>query len=97
MNMATGWFFNSKSYLIKRENAKEWLLWALFGCNLDDMREEWADEIEGYLRRLEAYMGSKFEDGWNAAAKCMRLTLDPVVMLHRPLIWYAVSVIFSFD
>lgn len=70
---------------------KEWLLWALFGCNLDGLREEWVDEIEGYLKRLEAYMGRKFEDGWSATAKCMRLTLDPVIMLHRPLLWYTVS------
>ena len=91
MNMATGWFFNSEPSLIRRENMKEWLLWALFGCNLDGLREEWFDEIEGYLKRLEAYMGRNFEDGWSATAKCMRLTLDPVVMLHRPLLWYTVS------
>lgn len=91
MNMATGWFFNSEASLIKRDNIKEWLLWALFGCNLDGLREEWIDEIEGYIRRLEAYMGNKFDDGWSATAKCMRLTLDPVIMLHRPLLWYTVS------
>ncbi|KZT69894.1 hypothetical protein DAEQUDRAFT_668977 [Daedalea quercina L-15889] len=90
MNMATGWFFGSEASLIKRENMKEWLLWALFDCNLDGLREEWMDELEGYLRRLEAYMGSKIEDGWCEAARCMRLTLDPVVMLHRPLAWYTI-------
>ncbi|KAH9832839.1 uncharacterized protein C8Q71DRAFT_775203 [Rhodofomes roseus] len=90
MNMASGWFFGSETSLIKRENMREWLLWALFGCNRENGRPEWNDEIEGYLAKLEDYTGSPFEDGWSETAKCMRLTLDPVVMLHRPLVWYAI-------
>ncbi|KAH9917611.1 Alpha/Beta hydrolase protein [Fomitopsis serialis] len=90
MNMATGWFFGGDASLIKRENMREWLLWALFGCNRDSARPEWDDEIEGYLAMLENYMGKPLEGGWSEVARCMRLTLDPVVMLHRPLVWYAI-------
>lgn len=91
--MATGWFFNSPAASIKRDNMKEWLLWALFSTNRDGQKEEWTEELEGYLTRLEEYMGRKLERGWNSGAKCMKLTLDPVVMVHRPLVWYTVCYI----
>ncbi|KAH9931897.1 uncharacterized protein B0H18DRAFT_988515, partial [Fomitopsis serialis] len=90
MNMASGWFFGGDVSLIKRENMREWLLWALFGCNRGSARPEWDDEIEGYLAILDNYVGKPLEDGWSEAARCMRLTLDPVVMLHRPLVWYMI-------
>ncbi|CCM05133.1 uncharacterized protein FIBRA_07341 [Fibroporia radiculosa] len=88
--MATGWFFHSDSQFIKRENMKEWLMWAFFGSNYGDLRQEWVEELEGYLTRVEEYLGCKLEDGWSDTAKCMRSTLDPVVTVHRPLIWYTI-------
>ena len=53
--------------------------------------EEWEDEIVEYLAAVEKALGQALPDGYNKDAPCMRLTLDPVPMLHRPLLWYLVS------
>ncbi|KZT00054.1 uncharacterized protein LAESUDRAFT_739760 [Laetiporus sulphureus 93-53] len=89
-NMASGWFFDCPIDSIKRENIKEWILWALFGTRHDGYKEEWAEEIDSYIQMLEQHTGNKLDHGWGHSVKCMRLTLDPVVSLHRPLCWYAI-------
>lgn len=48
------------------------------------------EELEEYTRETEELLGRKFEDG-RGNAKCLRLTLEQVDMLHRSLIWYLVS------
>jgi hypothetical protein len=66
-----------------------WILWALFST--DTMQPEWEDEINAYVEDMESILGRKLESGFNDKAGCMRLTFDPVVSLHRPLLWYLVS------
>jgi len=39
---------------------------------------------------VEDMIGYKLEDGWNSGVQCMKVTLDPVKMLHRPFLWYMV-------
>lgn len=69
----------------------EWLLWALFSTSMDASREEWEDEIVEYVAIVENVLGRAFPEGYNKDTPCMRLTLDPVPMLHRPLLWYLVG------
>lgn len=90
-NMTTGWFFNSPETSIKRDNMKEWLLWALFSARPDGMKQEWVEEIEDYLTRVEEATGSKLPRGCSETVKSMRTTLDPVVTVHRPLFWYLIQ------
>ena len=47
--------------------------------------------MEHYIGLLETLMGRKLSEGWNESVRCMKVTLDPVVSLHRPFIWYLVS------
>lgn len=84
----SGWFFSAD---FKRDNVVDWLLWALFSATRDDYLAEWEDELEEYLSMVEVVIGRKLDPGYNAGARCMRVTLDRVLMLHRPLIWYLVS------
>ncbi|KZS99366.1 uncharacterized protein LAESUDRAFT_668070, partial [Laetiporus sulphureus 93-53] len=74
----------------RRENIKEWILWALFGTHHDGYKEECAEEVEFHIQMLEKHTGSKLDHGWSHSVKCMRLALDPVVSLHRPLCWYVI-------
>lgn len=46
--------------------------------------------MEGYVCRLQQKLGVTFESGRNPEVKSVRLTLDPVPMEHRPLVWYGV-------
>jgi len=52
---------------------------------------EWEDEVSEYLATVEDLLGQALPDGYNKDTTCMRLTLDPVPMLHRPLLWYMVG------
>ncbi|KIM88219.1 hypothetical protein PILCRDRAFT_814122 [Piloderma croceum F 1598] len=81
----TGWFRSSD---IKRENVVLWTLWALFST--ETYQSEWDAEINGYLAEIEGLLDRKLENGYADQAKAMRLTLDPVVTLHRPLVWYII-------
>ncbi|KAL6300229.1 hypothetical protein BKA93DRAFT_542925 [Sparassis latifolia] len=89
-DMATGWFYSVPISAIKRDNMIEWLCWALFGTRRDGLLKEWEEEIEGYLAKIENFQGHKYESGWNNAVQCMKVSLDPVVSLHRPLLWYLI-------
>jgi hypothetical protein len=98
----TGWFL-PKNKIPKREDAIDWLLWALFSPTATrsdgSFVEEYQEEIDGYIEEIEKILGRKLEPGTDTGVRSMRITLDPVTMLHRPLIWYSVcySITGSFD
>ncbi|KAH9952035.1 Alpha/Beta hydrolase protein [Amylocystis lapponica] len=89
-DMAAGWFLSQSISSIKRDNMVEWLLWSLFGTEMEGLHEDWQEEIEGYLAALETSTGHKIEYGRNAGTKCMKVSLDPVITVHRPLLWYTI-------
>jgi hypothetical protein len=82
------WFLGADPKEIKRENVKEFLLWAFF--NRDGPPGDDDDELEGYVTATEKLLGRPIENG-RGNSECLRLTLDRVDMLHRSLIWYCVS------
>ena len=86
-----GWFRSSN---LKRENVVLWILWALFST--ETCKPEWEEEINEYLLDIESILGSKLDGGYNDTTKSMRVTFDPVVSLHRPLLWYTVSMMTFF-
>ena len=80
----SGWFFTPN---MKRDNIVHWTLWALFVS--ESMRPEWEEEVNGYVTVVEKRR--RLEVGYSEEAKSLRLTFDPVVTLHRPILWYLVS------
>ena len=68
----------------------EWLYWAMFSSTVEDGRE-FTSEVEEFLAEMEQRDGTKLTPGHNPKIKSIRVTLDPVRMAHRPLIWYLVS------
>ena len=58
---------------------------------MDTRWEEWEEEIVEYLAVVENVIGRTLPDGYNKDTPSMRLTLDPVPMIHRPLLWYMVG------
>lgn len=89
---AAGWFFSPSSGELRRDNVAEWLLWALFSSTRENQLVEWKEEIDGYVDVLEGLLGLKLQDGYNDSVKCMKITMDPVHGIHRPFIWYIVSI-----
>ncbi|KZT23877.1 hypothetical protein NEOLEDRAFT_1148969 [Neolentinus lepideus HHB14362 ss-1] len=86
----TGWFFSCQFEAIQRENIMEWLLWAFFHCTGQVNITDWERELERCILQLEQAVGKKFDPGRNPNVTSMRTTLDPVVMVHRPVVWYTI-------
>jgi len=80
------WFLNAPFSEIKRENVKDFYIWALLNNETETAEE---GELDEYVDRLEEIMGQKFEQG-RGRAECLKLTVDKVDMIHRPLFWYTV-------
>ncbi|KAL5412980.1 hypothetical protein PMIN06_004469 [Paraphaeosphaeria minitans] len=72
---------------LRRENMKEWLLWALFdreGPPGDD-----DDELEEYVEAVEEMLGKNIRPGWGPAA-CLRLNFRTFAVSHRSLTYYMI-------
>ena len=82
------WFLEAPANEIKRENIKEFFLWAFF--NRDGPPGNDDEELEEYVVATEIRLGRKIEEG-RGNAVCLRLTIDAVSMSHRSILWYFVS------
>lgn len=53
---------------------------------------QYTEELNEYLDAIERKTGAAIEDGYSRdqGVRSMRISLDPVAMLHRPLLWYFV-------
>ncbi|KAI9732704.1 MAG: hypothetical protein M1818_007438 [Claussenomyces sp. TS43310] len=80
------WFLGARLEDIKRENVKEFFLWAFFDREGPPGADD--EELEEFVAATEERLGRKIEPG-RGNAKCLRLTLDGVDTLPRSLVWYA--------
>jgi hypothetical protein len=79
------WFRNAPVSEIKRDNVRDFFRWAFLNTGDHDLTYD--EELEEYTQEIEKLLGKKLEPG-RGNAKCLRLTLDKVEMLHRSLTWY---------
>ncbi|TFK72698.1 hypothetical protein BDN72DRAFT_293540 [Pluteus cervinus] len=85
------WFIpRSAPSTLKRHDILEWLLWAIFHSRVEDVQADWEDEINEYMGRVEDILGRTFEPGRSDVVSSLRLTFDPVQVVHRPFIWYSI-------
>ncbi|KAI7722968.1 hypothetical protein KC353_g20 [Hortaea werneckii] len=82
-----GWFKGADTEDIGIQDVKKWLAWAFFDRDWADGQDE--DEIEDYALQIQGMLRKDFGPG-SGNAKPLRLTIDPVNMLHRSLLWYLV-------
>ncbi|KAJ7700819.1 hypothetical protein B0H17DRAFT_1157846 [Mycena rosella] len=85
----SGWFLPPNSE-IKRDNVHEWILWAMFASTPEHASPEWDEEIDEYVSVVEKTLGRKLDPGRAHGVKSLRLSFDPIHMLHRPLVWYTI-------
>lgn len=85
----SGWFRGAKIFDIGREDLKIFLNWAFWEGRAEQGHE---DELEEYTQKVEKVTHRQFKQGhWSA--KALRLTIDPVEMEWRSLLWYAVMML----
>jgi hypothetical protein len=83
------WFRNASLKDIKRENIKEFITWAFLSS--DQPLPDYEDEVNNYADAVDEMVGTPFEPG-RGQATAVRLTVDDVYMVHRPLAWYLVNI-----
>jgi hypothetical protein len=66
---------------------RDFLDWVFFDARAARTDE---DELEGYTHEMEKLVGKRFGEG-KSTVKALKLTLDPVKMECRSLLWYLVS------
>lgn len=88
------WFFFAPIEDIYEDNIREWLAWAFAGRNLQDARadknsHQLIDEgLEMVKLRLK---WPNVKPGYNPKVRAIRLTLDPIRVISRPLGFYVVT------
>lgn len=86
------WFMGARLEDIQKDNLKEFFLWAFWNRGGEPGEDD--EELEEYVRDTEKLLGREIKEGRGKAVP-LRLTLDPVDMLHRSLTWYFVSDIYT--
>lgn len=79
------WFKDAPLSEIKRDNLKDFYCWAFLNKGNHGLLDD--EELEDYVDRFEASSGIQLEPGRGKAVP-LRLTVDPVNMVYRPLLWY---------
>ncbi|KAI0245885.1 hypothetical protein BJV78DRAFT_1259315 [Lactifluus subvellereus] len=86
----SSWFVSAPGRRVCRDNVIDWLLWALFSARTSEVLEEWEQELDYYISVMGEYLGYPLSPGGKSEMQCLRLTLDPVHMVHRPFVWYMI-------
>lgn len=86
------WFYHAQLSDIRQDNVREWLAWAFGGTDLDECQRDpdRRELVDRGLLMVQERLKVTFEPGYNSACRSLRLTLDPVKSLHRPLGYYFV-------
>lgn len=69
-----------------------WLYWSIFNApfaGIEKVSQMERKVLHEVIELLEYRAGCKIPEGTNAAASPLLLTLDPVTVAWRPLVWYA--------
>lgn len=82
------WHGNAQLCDIRRDNVKDWLMWALFDKQGNPGEHD--AELEEYITDAEERAGVMIKRGYGDS-KPMRPSFDPVDIRHRSLLFYLVS------
>lgn len=88
------WFFFAPIEDIYEDNVREWLAWAFAGRNLQDAKEdkECCQLIDEGLEMVKLRLNwPNVKPGFNPKVRAIRLTLDPIRVMSRPLGFYVVT------
>ncbi|KAF7729575.1 hypothetical protein EC973_004250 [Apophysomyces ossiformis] len=95
---AVGWYYDAETKEhptfdeIRRENVALWFAWAFWHDHLDRVERipKYKAELDWMITTTEKHFKVIFPKGYNQRLQCIRLNLDPVQAVHRPLIFYVV-------
>lgn len=74
---------------IKRDNVRDFLLWAFFDREDAGDDQDISDELESYITKTEAMLGRPLPIG-RGNSKPLRLTFDKIQTQYRSYVWYLI-------
>ncbi|KAI1135953.1 hypothetical protein F5Y05DRAFT_415549 [Hypoxylon sp. FL0543] len=83
------WFLGADEGEIRRDNVRDFILWAFFDRWPGQESEEDDAELDEYIEDIEKLLGRRLEPG-RGKAEGLRLTLDEVETRYRSVAWYLV-------
>lgn len=84
------WFLDADPSEIKRDNVRDFLLWAFFDRDASgDETPDDEEQLELLLRRTESLLGRELPPG-RGSANPLRLTIDPIHVRYHSVIWYGI-------
>jgi hypothetical protein len=85
-----GWFFNTQIENISRSDVMKWIAGMCFNKHSEKLSETELDQAHKLLHLLETEMDHQFTSK-STKTKAMLLTLDPIEIMPRPLVFYAAT------
>lgn len=85
---AKQWMCGANLEDLRRENLKEWFLWALFDREGPPGADD--EELEEYVEAVEEALGRNLRSGWGPV-ESLRLNFQRFDVSHRSLAYYCVS------
>lgn len=82
------WFQKGPLSEVKRDNLKDFFCWAFLNKGAQSLLDD--EELDEYVCKFEKGLGRELEAGKGTAVP-LRLTVNEVKMMHRPLLWYLVG------
>lgn len=76
---------------VRRTQFREWLYWSTFNAVLppeNELPKSHRMLLDEATELMEKRIGCKIPEGSDPSVHPLRLTLDPVNVARRPLIWY---------
>ncbi|KAI0121091.1 hypothetical protein BJ170DRAFT_588507 [Xylariales sp. AK1849] len=83
------WFLGADANDIRRDNVRDFILWAFFDRASGHQSDEEDAEAEEYVDAIEERLDRKLELG-RGDVESFRLTLDAVETRYRSLLWYVI-------
>ncbi|KAM3416410.1 hypothetical protein BST61_g8007 [Cercospora zeina] len=90
ISFLSGWFRGARVEDIGRQELRKFVDWSFWEGRAEVASEEDGDnaEIEEYMNKMEIMMPQPFQKG-PGKARSLRLTLDPIEIEPRSLLWYS--------
>ena len=98
-NCLRNWFRKVPFSSIRLHDIQKWLYWSIFNVDLpplESLPESHRTTLHWALDLLQKRSGWVFEEGSNPHAQPMRITLDDVHLMWRPLTYYLIVNVINF-
>lgn len=90
----TRWCGSETIQELKKGNVAQFLAWALFSKRVEDLLPRDYVLLHRMVEMVDRRFELGLEEGLNPEARTLRMTLEPLQVIHRPLFMYLFTTVF---